>query len=107
MPRLAVLSILALAALLIGAALASITSGGDPRPADRYPTEQEARGAYRACRAAAAEHADAEDLFECSLWVLDATGFAVGRFPNAAARWVRWDRAGRPDGPLRGDAVGA
>ena len=102
MPRLAVLSILALAALLIGAALASITPGGDAQPADRYPTEQEARGAYEACRAAGASNPG-----ECSLWVLDATGFAVGRFPNAAARWVRWDGAGRPDGPLRGDAVGA
>ena len=102
MPRLAILSILALAALLIGAALASITSGGDAQPADRYPTEQEARGAYEACRAAGASNPG-----ECSLWVLDATGFAFGRFPKAAARWVRWDRAGRPDGPLRGDAVGA
>ena len=35
MPRLAVLSILAVTALLIGAALASITPGGDAQPADR------------------------------------------------------------------------
>ena len=102
MPRLAILSILAIAALLIGAALASITSDRDAQPADRYPTEQEARRAYEACRAAGASNPG-----ECSLWVLDATDFAVGRFPKAATRWVRWDRAGRPDGPLRGDAVGA
>ena len=44
MPRLAVLTILAVAALLIGAALASITPGSDSRRADRCPTEQEARG---------------------------------------------------------------
>ena len=102
MPRLAILSILAVAAVLIGAMLASITSGGGEQPANRYPTEQEAQGAYEACRAAGASNPG-----ECSLWVLEATDLSAAKFPAAAARWVRWDRAGRPDGPLRGDAAGA
>lgn len=102
MPRLAIISILAVAAVLIGATLSSITTGENEQPASRYPTEHEARAADAACRTAGASN-----VGECTLWVLQTTQIDEAKFAKAAARWVRWDRAGRSDGPPQGEPATA
>ena len=101
MTRLAVIATAALLAVALGLTAASLWPHGD-QPGPRLPSEAEADAAFAACR-----KAGASDSGECALWVLAATENTPARFDDAATRWVRWDRAGRPCGTVPGEAIPA
>ena len=101
MTRLAVIATAALLAVALGLTAASLWPHGD-QPGPRLPTEAEADAAFTACREAGASGSGA-----CALWVLTSTANTPAGFNVAAARWVRWDGAGRPRGTVPGEAMPA